>query len=255
MAAVLVHGLLGWGGKVATRLVHGWTYFHHIEAHLRRRGLRVLAPSLGNGPPAVRAARLLEAVHAWEERRPHERVTLVGHSQGGLDARWALSQLDGAGVAHTLITIGTPHRGSSLCDALLTPALERSPALERTLARANIQTDAARFLSRAYVEGHFNPSCPDSPDVSYLSIAGSRSGRMQYWAPFVPTNVILNRIEGENDGLVSIRSAKWGTYVGKFELDHIEMINYPLKFQRAEPWDMWDKVAKLCQEASPTNEG
>jgi len=78
---------------------------------------------------------------------------------------------------------------------------------------------------------------------------------MQYWAPFVPTNVILNRIEGENDGLVSIRSAKWGTYVGKFELDHIEMINYPLKFQRAEPWDMWDKVAKLCQEASPTNEG
>ena len=41
-AVVLAHGLMGWGGMVAKRLVPPWSYFFRIEAKFRAAGLRVL---------------------------------------------------------------------------------------------------------------------------------------------------------------------------------------------------------------------
>ena len=245
-AVVLVHGLIGPGGNLARKLVRDWSYFHRVEQRLREKhGLRTLSVHLGRGPPEERATRLVEQLHAWPERRPGERVTLVGHSQGGLCARWALSQLDAAGLARQLISLGTPHRGSSLCDKLVGPMVDRFPGLAGALRHANIQTDAARYLSVAYC-ADFNARCPDSADVTYRSLAGMRRRKLDYWTPFMVTRPLLQRFEGENDGLVSVESAKWGEFLGTYELDHIEMINYPLKPIRKPPWAMWDDVAALC---------
>lgn len=248
MAVVLAHGLLGWGGRMAQATIPDWTYFYKVEQRLRQAGLRVLAPHLGNGPPAARAALLLEHIHAWPERRRGERVTLVGHSQGGLDGRWLVSRLDGAGVVQQLVTLGTPHHGSMLSDVTRS-ALQGSPTLERLLQRAEVETEAAVYLSRQWVEEEFNPNCPDVADVAYRSFGGAKRSAITYWPPFIATNALLARLDGENDGLVSVRSARWGEYLGTVELDHIEMINYPLKLSRTEPWGLWARVASLCIEA------
>ena len=247
MAVVLTHGLLGVGGRMAAAAIPEWTYFYKIDARLRQAGLRVLQPHLGNGPPATRAAALLDAVHGWRDRHRGERVSVVGHSQGGLDARWLISRLDGSNLVKRLITIGTPHRGSELSD-LTRSTLRGSPTLKQLLRRAQVATAAAEYLSREWVEGEFNPNCPDVRDVEYLSFGGAKRSSLQYWPPFMATNALLSRLDGENDGLVSVRSASWGDYLGTADLDHIEQINYPLFLSRKEPWELWDRVAELCRE-------
>ena len=93
---VLLHGLLGWGSRAAMRALRA-DYFHGIAEWLRsEHGLRVLCPRVdGVAHPSIRAAQLLDQIRAWPERRPGERVTVVGHSQGGVDTRWAVSRLGG----------------------------------------------------------------------------------------------------------------------------------------------------------------
>lgn len=64
----------------------------------------------------IAARRLAEAASGWlEKQRGHQpgaRLILVGHSMGGLVARYFLEVLGGWRNARQLITLGTPHRGS-----------------------------------------------------------------------------------------------------------------------------------------------
>jgi len=49
--------------------------------------------------------------------------------------------------------------------------------------------------------------------------------------PLFITQQILTFYEGpENDGLVSVDSSKWGTYVETLELDHAAMINWSIHY-------------------------
>jgi pimeloyl-ACP methyl ester carboxylesterase len=64
----------------------------------------------------ISAARLKASANAWLEkhryRHPDSRLILIGHSMGGLVARYFLEVLDGWQITKTLITFGTPYRGS-----------------------------------------------------------------------------------------------------------------------------------------------
>jgi pimeloyl-ACP methyl ester carboxylesterase len=63
---------------------------------------------------AARRLRALadEKLHAQRQRNPDAKLVLVGHSMGGLVARYFLECLDGWRDTRMLITFGTPHRGS-----------------------------------------------------------------------------------------------------------------------------------------------
>jgi pimeloyl-ACP methyl ester carboxylesterase len=66
-----------------------------------------------NRVAARRLQRLVdEKLHAQRQRNPDAKVILIGHSMGGLVARWYLECLGGWQDARALITLGTPHRGS-----------------------------------------------------------------------------------------------------------------------------------------------
>jgi hypothetical protein len=64
----------------------------------------------------ISAQRLYSATQewlaSWRERYPNARLILIGHSMGGLVARYFLEVLGGWQDTKTLITLGTPHRGS-----------------------------------------------------------------------------------------------------------------------------------------------
>lgn len=104
--------------EVPVVLVHGW--FHNRSAFLvmgralRRAGFRTVH-SLNCNPLAdlrASAARLADEVASVLERTGAERCAIVGHSAGGLVARSFVSEGGGEDLVDTLLTLGTPHRGT-----------------------------------------------------------------------------------------------------------------------------------------------
>jgi Palmitoyl protein thioesterase len=102
-------------------LVHGFVDNRSIFAPLRRSLARYgwrHVHALNYSPftwDARTAARLL-ARHVEElcERTGHARVDIVGHSLGGLIARYYTQCLGGDARVRTLVTLGTPHTGTAV---------------------------------------------------------------------------------------------------------------------------------------------
>ncbi|KAL1922044.1 uncharacterized protein VTP21DRAFT_10686 [Calcarisporiella thermophila] len=86
--------------------------------------------------------------------------------------------------------------------------------------------DAPAFsnLSTEFLGEHFNPTINDSPDVAYYSY-GAAAKDIPFAHPlWIPWTIVTNH-EGENDGLVSTKSAKWGQYLGTLECNHWDFTN------------------------------
>ena len=101
-------------------LLHGYmmnrTNWLWLGPHLARRGLGPLhgLSYFTLQPIADSARRLAAYVEALAKREGIERVDLVGHSMGGLVARYYIEKLGGAARVRRLITIATPHHGTRL---------------------------------------------------------------------------------------------------------------------------------------------
>ncbi len=132
---VLVHGYLSnadtwrYSGVSATLHQAGWQYAGRlgfspaglveqtITANPRDKRFYTLdLPSLA--PASVQARWLQAAVIRISQKHPDEKITLVGHSAGGVVARLMLVQ-SGAGNINRLITIAAPHLGTDRAIAAL----------------------------------------------------------------------------------------------------------------------------------------
>jgi pimeloyl-ACP methyl ester carboxylesterase len=100
-------------------LVHGWvdnrSIFTVLRRHLRRRGFgRVVTMNysvLTHDVPRA-AARLGELIETLCDETGYDTVHVVGHSMGGLVARYYVQRLGGDVRVDTLATLGTPHAGT-----------------------------------------------------------------------------------------------------------------------------------------------
>lgn len=149
-----------------------------------------------------------------------DRVHIIAHSKGGLDARWLISHLDQGQHVASLTTLATPHRGSRTVDWLL-----QLPDWMVRLAGwwcnvfYRVAGDATpdsyhvfRDLTTRRMQA-FNADTPDVPGVHYQSYAFAMRGPLSdvlLWFPFL----VVRAIEGKNDGLVAEWSARWGEYRG-----------------------------------------
>lgn len=73
-------------------------------------------PGLGVGDIAATTAPLASYVDAVLAATGADRVDLIGHSQGGLVARYFVKELGGAAVVDSLISLGAPHYGTALAN-------------------------------------------------------------------------------------------------------------------------------------------
>jgi triacylglycerol lipase len=100
-------------------LVHGMidnrTIFTVLTRRLRAHGFeRVVTLNYSPVTNDIRAAAegLAVQVEALVARTGYERIHVVGHSLGGLIARYYVQRLGGDLRVHTLVTLGTPHHGT-----------------------------------------------------------------------------------------------------------------------------------------------
>lgn len=100
-------------------LVHGLvdnrSIFTLLRRALRRRGFgRVITLNYSPLTQDIRAvsARLAALVEQTCEETGYERVHVVGHSLGGVVARYYVQRMGGDSRVHTLCTLGTPHAGT-----------------------------------------------------------------------------------------------------------------------------------------------
>lgn len=240
---VLMHGF----GLYAALWREGM--LHDAAMHLRRRGIRAVAPNVSPYRPVPARA------EQWEARLEHvlretgaERLHLVAHSMGGLDARFLVSRRGWAERVATLTTVSTPHRGTTAADYLL----EQPARLRRWVARAADWLGAqalpgpeaaagferaVRELRPAYLETTFNPATPDHPSVRYQSYGGrAGAGTDVSINPFFrPLNRVIFEREGVNDGYVTPESARWGTFRGVLDADHARQVGLAAAGLRRAP--------------------
>lgn len=223
---MLAHGLLGFSElRLAGRFLPPIHYWHGIREALEAQGTTVIAASVPpSGTIEQRAAKLAADVAASSDGRP---VCVIAHSMGGLDARHMISHLRPAGVRiSALVTVATPHRGSSFADHVLA---RLGPAALPLVARSTgLDTGAFTQLTRRYMAEEFNPRTPDDPAVRYFSYGATVGDlRPPLLSPFRRSHAVLEAEEGPNDGLVSVASSKWGTYKGTIVgVSHLDLINW-----------------------------
>lgn len=226
---VLAHGLCGFQRLFGVKRPAAG-YFPGIREYLEAAGNRVIVPKVSpTAGIATRAAELKAIIRREVGRGP---VHVIGHSLGGLDARYMISRLKMAGQVLTLTTVGTPHRGSSFADW----AVSRFARMFRPLFRAaGLPDDAIFDLTTARCR-RFNAEVPDAPGVRYFSVAGvcDRAWLGREWE--IPHRIV-GKAEGPNDGVVSLASATWGERTDVWAGDHLNLVNWPNRLmQKAGEW-------------------
>ncbi len=257
---VLVHGMAGFDkltvGPVSV------DYWNHVRDALARDGefevFETVAPPYDTSE--IRAVAIMSQLQDILKKTNRKKLNLIGHSQGGMDAR-VLASPNGYGMGDVLAsvtTISTPHRGSKVADVALglIPGFasntlnDAASALLGVLEKSvyDIQSSTnlmaqAQELTTPYMANTFNPKYIDAPGVYYASYAGRtnlRSGtgvcdtstfpnmpnQLDAAQPLmVPTALLLEEGKGVvNDGLVTVDSAKWGEFMQCVPADHLQEV-------------------------------
>lgn len=214
---VLVHGL-GW--RDDAKLVGYWG---SIPDALRSLGTEVYLSGQDSwGSIESNAAVLAACIDGIVRETGCGKVNIIAHSKGGLEARYAVSTLGRAERVASVTTLCTPHRGTYIAEYLLERfrfAYDEQAFMEFVNGIAGMLGDTApdlltagRQLTRPAAAA-FNEANPDAPGVYCQSFAACLSEGEG--SPFLrPLYRILFRIEGPNDGLVPVSSARWGRFRG-----------------------------------------
>ncbi len=255
---VLCHGFFGFEDFAGVDFIQ---YFWGVRAHLQAEGEpAVYTPAVDPFDDSeVRGAQLLAHVERILAETGAAKVNLVGHSQGGLDARFVAHQRPDWVASVT--TISTPHRGTPLADVALgltdhgiVPDL--LDAFVRLIGRplwdaAGDDTSVTSAMRQLTTGGaaDFNRAYPDQPGVAYYAIAGRTDWHgggapcrvddspafITRWAhardPADPAFWITEAaLDGglfdpiPNDGLVPVPSAQWGRFLGCIPADHLDQM-------------------------------
>jgi triacylglycerol lipase len=262
---VLHHGLAGGRAWILT--------YNGIREALQADGHTVVQTQV---PPfdsvEVRAAALAQQIDDTLRATGATKVNLIAHAMGGLDARYLISTLGYGDKIATLTTMSTPHRGAALADFAL--SLGVSDPLLNALALvigakvSDVGGDphlraAMQAMAEATAES-FNAANTDDARVVYQSyagvssVAGSPSDRARVAATcenkllvqpntfdkerleFIPFAGIVGHGGSEpHDGMVTVNSAKWGTFLGCVPGDHSDEIGQ-MTSARPNPRTSWD---------------
>ena len=223
---LLVHG-------IGFRDLRYFNYWGRIPRELKRNGAVIY---YGNqealGTIAYNAEDIRKRILQIREETGAEKVNIIAHSKGGLDARCAITTLGMSPYVASLTTMNTPHRGCRFVNyaCRLPEGFYRFVAgcFDRTFARfgdksPDFYTATHQFATEA--SARFNENTPDMPGVYYQSYTSKMRNPFSHLLLSIPY-CLIRPLEGENDGLVSVESAKWGEFRGVFSNQRLRGISH-----------------------------
>lgn len=204
-----------------------FNYFRNIRSTLINDGFNVFHSHVSWAAELERRARDLknEIVRITDYFSKWRRVHIIAHSMGGLDSRWMIYRYQMESHIASLTTLGTPHHGTSYADHQIKRLGGIIPAAGVVGLNLRGYLDLTQKACRA-----FNLELEDFEEnngVLYQTIAGAQPiDRIFFFMR--PAFKIIRDKEGENDGLVSLKSAIWKEdyLLKKIDADHYNMIGW-----------------------------
>lgn len=233
-------------------------YWGRIPKELEKNGATVF---YGNHQSAASVAEcgreLADRVKQIVEETGCEKVNIIAHSKGGLDCRYALSELGIEKYVASLTTINTPHRGCEFADYLLSKIPKKQQQIVANTYNATLRKlgdFAPDFLSAVYDLTadsccKRNEILEDKADVFYQSIGSKLNVASGGRFPLNFSYQLVNYFDGANDGLVGEKSFQWGenyeflTVKGKRGISHGDMID--LNRENIEEFDVREFYVQL----------
>lgn len=158
------------------------------------------------------------------EKTGSEKVNVVAHSKGGIDVRYAIARLGLSDKVASLTMISSPNHGLKTMDSLY--SVFGKGIFKYCAFFVNIwfrilgdkKPDfykATQQFCETFME-KFNDEIVDTPSILYQSFAGKMKNPLSDIFMWL-LNLIIGFSDGDNDGVVSVESAKWGKFRGTIE--------------------------------------
>jgi triacylglycerol lipase len=206
-------------------------YFKGIRAMLEAKGCDVFHSRVSWAAGVDRRAKDLRSnIVDILERTGAEKTNIIAHSMGGLDARHMLFGDRNREKIHeriaSLTTISTPHDGTPFADwgidhlPFVIPIIHRLGLDIHGLQ--DLRTEACKAFNERSEVKSFEKDCQDS--IRFQTYAGMQGMRGMF-ALFRRSFRVIEKKEGENDGLVSVRSARWREEYFKGILNECDHLN------------------------------
>ncbi|MFK4067405.1 lipase family alpha/beta hydrolase [Streptomyces sp. NPDC029674] len=213
-------------GRPPVLLLHGFIDNRSVFVLLRRAlsqhgGRRVETLNYSPLTCDIRVAAELLGRHIEEicERTGHARVDIVGHSLGGLIARYYAQRLGGDARVRTLVTLGTPHAGTRvvpLADAhpIVRQMRPGSDVIEELKEPApDCRTQFVSFWSDLdQIMDPLETACVDHPDLLAQNIRVTGIGHLALPVHPAVANGIRQALDLANPG-ADAKSAPGGLTV------------------------------------------
>jgi triacylglycerol lipase len=229
---VLVHGIAMYDGL---SFIEIWG---RIPDTLTERGVQVF---YGNtdawGDIESNALILKETIEKILSETGKEKVNIIAHSKGGLDSRYLIWKYDFGGKIASLTTICTPHHGAEVADLVYNKIAVHAEMILKVLDLYDkLSGDTNPDLYQVNYElttmnmKEFNEKVIMDDSVYcqslYTTMNNASDDRLFYY-----TYQYIKDLGGDNDGLVSESSARWGNNVTKIEggISHTGIIDITKK--------------------------
>jgi triacylglycerol lipase len=225
---VLVHGVLAHDRGGITN------FWGKIPDILKENGVKVFFGNTdAHGDFESNAIILKATIDRILEETDSEKVNIIAHSKGGVDSRYFIWRYDYGNKVASLTTIATPHHGAELADLIYQEDIVHSKDVKKALKvfgtlYGDINPDIYNVIYQLTTENmdKFNETIGMDQNVYYQSIYSIMSNSFDN-IKYFHSYQLIKKIHGDNDGVVSEWSAKWGNNIKKIDgrVSHMEIVD------------------------------
>lgn len=248
---ILAHG-------IAAKQLKVLNAFGKIGHELEKEGYKVyIADTDGFGSIESNAKQLKSFIKDLQEKYGYEKVNIIAHSKGGLDAKYMITKLYMEDHVASLTTLCTPHKGSIIASKIWNLPMPIKKILAffidmfYCLFCGDKHPDSLRACQQLRAVDEAEETLQFSYKVYCQSYSTSIGKAKDCFIMALPMKLQHHYEIQDNDGMVSEESAQFGCYRGKcldVPVSHVQIIDlFSKKSQKEKIYSFYKQV---CSELS-----